>query len=421
MLYVFSIVIALFLLPLKFISLYVDAPLGLLFGAGIIYIYSERESPFYYPGIGLIFCGLLLLKSWGIVFSMILAGIYLLNEFLVACKKHNSFKEFFSKTLTIFLILGVSIGLTQIIWQIHLRTNGIEDTSMSGGGLAEVLTIGSNPVLTERLRRWARITFFGRAGSGLAGLFSITGVCLLLFLAGLFLSKNHKASRRFTAIIFLFCLINLALLFLAYFVYFPEHEADQLASYERYASEYFAGWFLFVVYQLSVCQDRKLLKNKVCKTIHIVLFAITIICLPWVFELGHVPPKQLIGRREILQPVLDRYDDELFDSETYRIFHIAQNENDLGHHILRYEICPNTSQKNGWSFGHPYPEEIAEPGTRLYTAGDLEEIITSGYEYILITKPDQQFWDLYGNLFTEKRMQGDSLYKIENGQWVLID
>ena len=83
-LYFLAMIIMLFILPLKFISLYVDAPLGLLFGAGIIYLLTQKERPLFFGGIFLIFCGLQLLKTWGLVFSSILAGVFILDELITA-------------------------------------------------------------------------------------------------------------------------------------------------------------------------------------------------------------------------------------------------------------------------------------------------------------------------------------------------
>ena len=274
--------------------------------------------------------------------------------------------------------------------------------------------------MKARFLKWSRITFRGRAGSGLNGVFSISGISLFFLAAGLKLSGKNKREARFTLFIFIFCLVNLFLIFLAYLVYFPQHEANQLASYERYASEFLAGWFLFIVYQISVSRGRKIFNINGGVIANFSLLGFVVISLPFLPKLGHVPPEKPIGRRESLHLILDRYDAALFDGEAHRVFHIAQNENDLSHHILRYEICPNIAQKTGWSFGNPYPEEITSSETFLLSAQELQETINSGYDFILITKPDQQFWDLYGNLFVERRTHGDSLYRVEDNQWNLV-
>jgi hypothetical protein len=137
-------------------------------------------------------------------------------------------------------------------------------------------------------------------------------------------------------------------------------------------------------------------------------------------NLIHIPPPNDIARRETLKYILEKYEDTIFDGKYYKIFHIAQNTNGLSHFALRYELCPNTAQNNGWSFGKSYPSGISECNTIPYNIDELRKTITSGYDFVLITKPDEQLWQYYGDIFQGHRLDGDQLYKVEKEQIIIV-
>jgi len=109
------------------------------------------------------------------------------------------------------------------------------------------------------------------------------------------------------------------------------------------------------------------------------------------------------------------------DGKNNKIFHIAQNTTSLTHHILRYELCPNTVQGEEWSFGNPYPPFESECDTKSYTINELYTIITSDYDYVLITEPDEQLWQYYGDIFQGHRSNGDQLFKVDDEQISIIE
>ena len=93
--------------------------------------------------------------------------------------------------------------------------------------------------------------------------------------------------------------------------------------------------------------------------------------------------------------------------------------------MLRYELCPNTAQytaqHEGWSFGDPYPSLESECDTTLFTIDELNTIITLDYDYVLITKPDKQLWQYYGDIFQGHRPDGDQLFKVYEEQIIIIE
>jgi hypothetical protein len=150
-----------------------------------------------------------------------------------------------------------------------------------------------------------------------------------------------------------------------------------------------------------------------------------IACIPIANKIIQLPPEIYIGRRETLKTILEKYEDTIFDGRHHKIFHIAQNTNGLSHLMLRYELCPNTAQytaqNEGWSFGEPYPTSVAECDTMPYSVDELYNIITSDYEYVLITKPDAQLWQYYGDIFQGHKLDGDQLFIVEENQIILIE
>jgi hypothetical protein len=415
-----SVIVMLFFLPLKFFSLYVDAPLGLLFGTGIVYMISAGETKHYYAGMFLIFCGLQLLKTWGLVFSVFIAGIYFLDSIIESFQKREKFKNLLFKLLPIFLVLIFSIVLTALLWQLHLQKNQIEILGINGENLFHSNNNANGINLKTLTYKWIQITLKGRAEFGLYGIFSIFGLSLLYFAGGVLVSEKNKKEMRYTFFIYLFFVINIFLIFLTYIVYFPVNEGIRLASYERYASEFFAGWFLFIVYQISLCWDRNHLKSPICSIAHYSLLGLVFCAFVFLNSHFQIPPTKLIGRRESINLILEKYENILFNGEVHHVFHIAQNENGVSHQILRYELCSNTTQLEWWSFGDPYPAEIAATDTTDLSVHELETIIQNGYDYVLITKPDNKLWDIYGSIFPDPKGQRESLYKVEDDKLIFI-
>jgi hypothetical protein len=426
LMYLLSIIIALFFLPLYFMSLYVDAALGLLFGVGLIYYYKYRETSFGEVGIFLIFCGLQLMKNWGLVFSVILFGIIFIDK--IFFQKQEIYKgKHKPKKQVVFLILCLlgSIILVLVPWQIHLQENGIENSIGDGENLLNSFQNGTEYNVRTIFNNWIEITTKGRQDTYLHGVLSILSLSLILLSVGILISYKDKQIVWFNLFIFLFFIINIFLLFVSYIIYFSVAEGIKFASYERYASEFFLGWFLILIYQMSTCFSLGRCSHKSLKITHMSLIAMIAVGIPVAIKVIQLPPQNYIGRRETLRYILEKYEDTIFDGNDNKIFHIAQNTNGLSHHMLRYELCPNTAQytaqNEGWSFGDPYPSLESECETTKYNIEELYTIITSDYDYVLITKPDKQLWKYYGDIFQGHKLDGDQLFKVDKEQIIFIE
>ena len=419
-LYFCAVFFVLFFLPLKFFSLYVDAPLGLLFGTGIVYVLSSEDSQHYYVSMFLIFCGLQLMKTWGLVFSVFIAGIYILERIIKSFKEHIKLKDLLRNLLPIFLVLILSIVLTELPWQLHLQKNQIEILAINGENLVNINSNENGINIKKLVSKWIETTLKGRADFGLYGLFSIFNLSLFFLIVGVLISGKNKTEMRATFFIYLFFIVNIFLIFLTYIIYFPQDEGAKLASYERYTSEFFAGWILFIVYQISSCWERNDRKSIIFSITNYSLLGLVICSIPFLDGFIQLPPTKIIGRRESIKLTLEKYEDVLFDGNVHHIFHIAQNENGLSHHILRYELCLNTTQLDKWSFGDPYPAEIAATDTTNLSVNELEAIIQNGYDYVLITKPDNKLWNIYGSIFPEQKNQDESLFEVKDDKLIFV-
>lgn len=423
---ILAIIIALFILPLYFISMYVDAALGLLFGVGLIYYFKYRKTSFGGVGIFWIFCGLQLMKTWGLAFSVILFGIIFIDK--IFSQKHENHKGKYShKKGILFLILFLlgSIFFIQITWQIHLQENGIENSIGDGGSLLNSFQNGTEYDVRTIFNNWIEITTKGRQDTYLHGALSIFSLSLILLSVGILISYKDKQIIWFNLSMFVFFIINIFLLFVSYIVYFSIEEGINFASYERYASEFFLGWFLLLIYQMSTCFSLERCSYTSLKIVHMSLIAMIAIGIPVAITGTQLPPQNYIGRRETLGYIIEKYEDTIFDGNDNKIFHIAQNTNGLSHLMLRYEICPNTAQytaqNEGWSFGEPYPLLESECNTMPYNIEELYTTITSDYDYVLITKPDKQLWKFYGDIFQGHKLDGDQLFKVDKEQIIFIE
>jgi len=425
-LYLSAIITALFFLPLYFLSMYVDAALGLLFGVGLIYYLKHRKTSFGRVEMFLIFCGLQLMKTWGLVFSIILVGIILFDKLFF--QKHKKDTEKTSHWKQVFFLILCFLGsilIIQVPWNIHLQKNDIKNSFIDGGGVLDSIQNGVRLDLKALFNSWIEITIKGRQDTYLHGALSVLNLSLILLSVGILISYKKKQVIWINLSMFLFFIINIFLLFVTYIVYFSVEEGIKLASYERYASEFFVGWFLLLLYQMSTCLGQGNCSNRSLKLAHISLIAMIAACIPIANKIIQLPPEIYIGRRETLKTILEKYEDIIFDGRHHKIFHIAQNTNGLSHLMLRYELCPNTAQytaqNEGWSFGEPYPTSVAECDTMPYYVDELYTIITSDYEYVLITKPDAQLWQHYGSIFQGHKLDGDQLFIVEDNQIILVE
>jgi len=404
-----AIIVFLFYLPIYFISLYADAAIGLLFGAGLIIglnVKSDDENKII---LFFIFCGLQLIKTWGLILAAILLLMKLHSVFFV---KNNKTNKKMKNVLVYLICFCISVIIIQVPWLIHVNkisSEYIGSAIFNIGEWEKSLDIVTEINKKDFFSGFINIFINGRQNFGLEENLAPLKIGILLLTIGIF-SSNTKKDLQINIMLFLLYLFDVVLLFFVYLFYFSKYEAINYASFERYLSEFILGWFLFQVSKLAE-GEFKINKGNIYSVIKYILFiSLIVLCLISNIRI-HLPSRNLIGEREDIKYFIEKYDDYLLvQEEPLKIFHIEQDSNGFSHHILRYELCPNLVQYWGWSVGEPYNKK--DIFTVNYSVDELRNNLISNFDYVLITEADLKLVEKYKTVFPGIKSSGDQLFII---------
>ncbi len=414
-----SIIIFLFYLPIYFFSLYADAALGLLFGAGIIIGLNSKLGGENKTILFFIFCGLQLIKTWGLVFAAILLIIKLYSIFLD--KKSNKVNKKIKQGLFYLFCFSISAIIIQIPWLIHINKINLGYVGSAIFNIDEwekSLNIITEINKKDFLSGLIKIFFKGRQDYGLEKNLSPLKIGIYLLVIGIFSSRTRK-DLNINILLFCLYLFDVTLLCYPYLFYFSRYEAIRYASLERYISEFLLGWFLFQVSKL-IENEIQIKKHNIYYSIKYIVFTIFIVMCLLAKNKIHWPSKDIIGERENVQYLLEKYSDDFsIQEEPLKIFHIEQDSNGFTHHILRYELCPNLVQYWGWSIGEPYRKN--DLFTINYDVDELKKKLVSNFDYVLIKEIDSNLIEKYGTIFPGIKNSGDQLFKIKDGDIIPME
>ena len=412
--YLPSVLIYMLFFPLLFFTLYVDATLGLLFGVGLIVSREINNEKTKLTLLFLIFCGLQLIKTWGMVLSLI---VFAINFFDILSSYRWKLKNKVLQRRIFRLILCILLALfiIQIPWMLHsnvIRENSINSPIHNTNDWEISMNSDAQIDIFFLLKDVFKVFIQGRENSGMNGSSSILLFSIVFYLVGLLISKKDKKEVRWHSMIAGFILVDIFLLYFAYLFWFAAIEAERLASFERYTSEYLIGWLLFLVFEIGYFNNwRK--RGHLLPVVNLIGIILTIICLINI-EYIHFPSPSYIDKRVFVNSIVEKYEDILINNSTIKkIFHIHQNSDGYEHHILRYELCPNLVQYWGWSYGQPYSDQDLFTISR--SAEDLERSIVLDFDYVLITNSDENFWEEYGKIFPNHKREGSQLFEVKDG------
>ncbi len=218
----------------------------------------------------------------------------------------------------------------------------------------------------------------------------------------------------------LFFIINIILLLLYLTFFFSFYESPRLASFERYISEFLLGWFMIIFYFFNVTTS-KIGDQKFFQIIPFMPIFLFILLFFGIKQKNYFAPpyKELISQRSEINEMLLKFPSIRYQGNTRsKIYNIDQNSNGLEHHILRYELCPNIIQTEAWSIG-----TLSDNYDRFTVYKSPEEFhrqIINGFDFILITQADENFWRDYGQLFPGYSISESQLYKVTDKGFVHV-
>lgn len=427
-----TIITVIFLiLPLPFYknfyhSLYVDAFLGVLAGAGLamaVLAVNKRER--WYTLYIMSICAMLTLTKFsGVLLSVMVAFAYIIEGFAESgCKKG---------VLTYAGMVFLSIVIPNHVWNLHIKHFGLSSTPSGTVHLSDIWNILSGKDTTYRseafdLFKTALFNNTKTAGNtnfviGDMGLF-ISYFSLLVLFFMIFILVWHYMKRKsdtiaksvvITSIVSLIGWICFYIgLGITYLFKFSEEEALRLASYARYShAVYLALYILTVSISLKAVFCR--FSEKIAA---VITFCIILLCTP-------MEDMAKLLFRDIVRESIDNRAPYLELSEKIRsvaeegdyVYLICQDErhwfSGAAYWEISFEVRPAVidNKDSGWM--------MAKENTNWFisgaTAEEWRQTLRNNYDYVALYLLDDYFINTFSELFSEStKIEENNVYRID--------
>ncbi len=335
--------------------------------------------------------------------------------------------------LTVILLCAVVAApiVSHFTWKEQLNKYKIQEIFSTDFSLEKIKNTFSNDKQTERDKEtltnfrkalyeqpvvpvpeimvWGNRINFNKWVSTASFLF----ICLIMAIISILFQSTALNRRRIflcqsgLIVSFLtYCFIHLLL----YLYSIGEYEGTRIASFNRYMGIFFVGWFY--IFNGLLLADPKQPKSadvspRLISKVLCVIFSLVVL---FSFERLLFKKKPYLSDRTAVEqnmPVVNKY-----CPLNSRVFFIWQNDKARGLKkcIFGYVIFPRKTNFWDWSLGKPYYE--GDVWTTDYTPEQLLNVLGE-YDYILIAKADERFWNIYGKLFDDiKEAPRGVLFKI---------
>jgi hypothetical protein len=245
------------------------------------------------------------------------------------------------------------------------------------------------------------------------------GLTAVLALAG-FLRRPSRRKRRRMIVIWtwlaVFGVIYALGLLVLYLFCFPLHEAEELASFARYMNTYLLA-MLLVGLGLAACEVQaqgsahrsRWQRGASAACLSLFLLGALSQTTSWNYLPTWAPfPRAVTPDRERLRPAVEQAW-QLIPADK-KVYLVHQGSDGFQFHLLRYELVPRSTNHGGWSLGRPFfPGDV---WSQDLSPKQWASILAQGYEYVLLAKTDQTFWDRYGPLFEPPPPMGALVFKV---------
>jgi hypothetical protein len=405
-------------------TLYMDGILGVVFGASIVAYYGDEKRDWTAVlKIAPVLFVLPLIKQLGIVFALIIVGIIIFDRIIIKGDLNDGIKGFlnkngYSRLLWTTMTFAIPL-LSSFSWTIFLRFWRVKGfpINIQLGTLLNAFSLWATDaqrnVIFVFMENYQN-TKIGFAPYGCVGIV-ITLIVLTLTFAVFRSDTDFKRGVYFQLILF-FGFLFYSVILLA--VYIAVND-PQLQSYARYMGTYCLGWS-YLIYGMFYSELKNdvfdgALKNPRNAGVTL-LFSFLLLAVFALTPLSSMftPPAPFTPRIEINKRI-EKFIPYM--KENSRVWIIWQNTSGLEFHITRYLIAPRMvngfNQSYKWSLGEPYYE--GDVWTYNITQKEWRaEIDNKKYDYILIGRADDKFWQMYGELFCGgDTISNSQLFKVE--------
>ena len=446
---IFAIVFALYYgFGANLYDLYTDGILGLFFAASLLLAKQLNAEDFNFKVFIFFLIVLLmmsLIKPIAPLFSLTATGLFAclaLYKFLASKLKSSP-----EKRVKILPIISQTIGgiaasfLVAWIWRRYTAGAGVSDAyadtqSLSFSSITEFFfTRNTEETQIAWAELWARIGFEPTSpygGDQFVIDYSMLEIveptvmgALALMVTGAVIFGMRALFNLRQAFVPVVEYIYLALTFILYtslilFItrhFFQIYDIERLASLERYLSSFLLGILaygssrLILEFKAPYVGDQRNVTQGALLLVGATLFFNAVYAAPKTMDTLLFEPLAQRGVPAV-HPWANEYD-ELVEirgqikelstvAKNYakgddKIYVIAQNETGYTFYITGHELSPLATNKGCFSVGPLYAKN--DVWTCDY---DLQLVLdVEGYDYVLIRRADEQFWDQYGTLFED--------------------
>lgn len=420
LIFLFVLFIPTIFYPDIYITLYVDAILGIAFSYALysfLLNYNDGLNKFNLINLSASLLMIVFIKEIGLVLAFLVFVIILFDNLFIRNKFKFNIKKIWNENKLILLTF-LPLIIVKITWIVYmssysvnsqLHNNSLFDVmkNLLFGNITQTyLDVGSNFIRSLFFHPLVDSSYLTTTFISSIGIFIVSSYILITNL------KKGKLKSSYISSNFLIVLGALGyafLLLLSYLSIFYGYEAERLASFQRYISTYSLGMFLLVIAQIL---NSFSLENKKLNTFLIILFIALIYFGNHAAFINTIFSRTSVSNSNEVRQNYRIFKDQIneYVESNKRVYFISTNDNGFDYWVARYEITPKKMNLNyGWSIGNQYDEK--DIWTIFKTKDEWKYELFKDYDYVYLFDIDESFISQYGGLFNNS-IEDNQLYKI---------
>ena len=405
-------------------SIYVDALLGMMFAYVLATIYvSKKYDKFTLIKVSLSLFVLTLLKDVAVLFSFICFGVITYDLFI---NKENFLKlkninkdniKQFTRNMFPSVIIFIIIISAYLSWKFNiilnvdtLNSENIVSVKSIINAILNVENSYLNRVVLNYVGTFSNIDIIGKYT-----IIEFSSILLLLLILIHKKEKDKDKSRSIITLLYIGEVLYAVVLLLLYMRMFSEYEATNLASFQRYIGIYLNTILFFAIYLIFYKNEENTkIGNKLILLFVFILTTSNVSSFVNGIYNNKVNIQNTIAMRQPYIESANGVIDRTGENTKHKIYVVVQNSSGIEKWILRYELrnfLNGYNDNHAWSVGEKYNGE--DIWTVNYSKSEFEDILYNNYEYIYFYNVDQQFIEKYGDIFFNKDIKNNQLYKID--------
>ncbi len=415
-----------------YMSLYIDAFLGVCAGCGMAYIFIHREkdrTDLVY--LGLLLFTLTLAKDAGRLLSLFVALTFVLEQW------HQNRKEILEKAtiwkqkirlIILPLLMLLPAYLPHLLWNNELRISGIPSASVPVRfttflsilwfGQTDTEYARDNVVQSFSHEFFAERLHIGQLSVGYAFL---TVILILLFILAVICYQKkveRDIGRSILISIMMFLMLAVYVLGLGalYISRFTDYEAENLASFDRFMGiGYLAVLEFLVLIAVWILTNLEAIASAALSAL-LLLFSV---CTGPVDQMKFYLSRESVAVSNAYRSGYEEVASKIRKlPEDTDIYMVSEESSGEDFNVFRYVLKPWKLSGTG-SLGGPFYE--GDCFSIQISADDWMDSLMNSYDYVVLNNLNDYFLNTYGDLFEDPdRIVSHGLYRVDKDNRKLV-